>query len=197
MTNLRKVTVIEGDGVGKEVVGSAVELLEIMKTPVEWEFCLAGAEVFKQGDATGVPQKTIDSINRTKIVLKGPLETPVGFGERSANGTLRKLFETYANVRPVFELPGIKTPFSGRGIDLVVVRENIEDLYTGVEYMQTPSVAETLKIVTRKGSEKIIRFAFELARAEGRKKVHCATKANIMKLTEGLFKKVFEDFQSK
>ncbi len=116
----------------------------------------------------------------------------MGFGEKSANVTLRKLFETYGNIRPVHELPGIRTPYSGRGIDFVVVRENIEDLYAGIEHMQTPDVAQALKIITRKGSEKIIRLAFELARAEGRK-VTCATKANILKLTEGLFKRVFEE----
>jgi isocitrate dehydrogenase len=106
---------------------------------------------------------------------------------------LRKLFETYANVRPVRELPGVKTPYSGRGIDLVVVRENVEDLYAGIEHMQTPGVAQTLKLISRKGSEKIARFAFELARAEGRASVACATKANIMKFTEGMLKRAFEE----
>ncbi len=125
-------------------------------------------------------------------MLKGPLETPVGFGEKSANVTLRKLFETYANVRPVRELPGVKTPYSGRGIDLVMVRENVEDLYAGIEYMQTPGVAEALKLISVKGCEKIARFAFEYARSEHRTQVTCATKANIMKLSEGTLKRVFE-----
>ena len=127
------------------------------------------------------------------MALKGPLETPVGYGEKSANVTLRALFETYANVRPVRRIPGVETLFSSRPIDFVVVRENLEDLYAGIEYMQTSSVAEALKLITYKGSEQVIRFAFELARAESRKTVHCATKANILKLTEGLFKRVFED----
>src|SRR5439155_16445328 len=113
----------------------------------------AGAEGFKKGIASGGPQEKMDSIVRTKDALKGPLETPVGFGEKSANVTLRKLFETYANVRPVREMPGVKTPYSGRGIDLVVVRENVEDLYAGIEYMQTPGVAECLKLISDKGSE--------------------------------------------
>src|SRR5206468_11825301 len=152
----------------------------------------AGAEVFKRGIASGVPQETMDSIGRTKVALKGPLETPVGFGEKSANVTLRKLFETYANVRPVREVPGVKTPYSGRGIDLVVVRENVEDLYAGIEYMQTPGVAECLKLISRKGCEKIVRLAFEFARAEGRKKVACATKTNIMKLTGGYLQRTLE-----
>ncbi|HEX6507029.1 MAG TPA: NADP-dependent isocitrate dehydrogenase, partial [Chloroflexota bacterium] len=135
---------------------------------------------------------TIDSIRKTRVVLKGPLETPVGFGEKSANVTLRKLFETYANIRPVRELPGVPTRYRGEGIDLVVVRENVEDLYAGIEYMQTPGVAECLKIISRKGCEKIVRLAFEFARSEGRQRVHCATKSNIMKLTEGTLKRTFE-----
>src|SRR5258708_1284675 len=139
-----------------------------------------GAEVFKTGLPAGVPPETMDSITRTRVALKGPLETPVGFGEKSANVTLRKLFETYANVRPVRELPGVRTPYSGRGIDLVVVRENIEDLYAGIEHMQTPGVAQCLKLISRMGCEKIVRLAFEFARSEGRKQVHCATKPNIM-----------------
>ncbi|MBL8152043.1 MAG: isocitrate dehydrogenase, partial [Blastocatellia bacterium] len=105
----------------------------------------------------------------------------------------RKLFETYGNIRPAREFPGVKTPYSGRGIDIVVVRENVEDLYAGIEHMQTPGVAQCLKLISRKGSEKIVRLAFEFARSEGRKRVHCATKANIMKFTEGMLKRTFED----
>ena len=160
--------------------------------PIDWELHEAGAEVFSKGLPTGVPQETMDSIARTRVALKGPLETPVGFGEKSANVTLRKLFETYANVRPVREMPGVTTPYSGRGVDLVVVRENVEDLYAGIEYMQTPSVAQALKLISVKGSEKIARFAFEYARSEGRTKVACATKANIMKFSEGTMKRAFE-----
>ncbi|MBT5655066.1 MAG: isocitrate dehydrogenase, partial [Alphaproteobacteria bacterium] len=137
--------------------------------------------------------ETIDSIMRTRLCLKGPLETPVGYGERSANVTLRKLFETYGNIRPAYRLPGIDTPFTDRNIDLIVVRENVEDLYAGIEYMQTPAVAECLKLISHEGCEKISRLAFEVARSEGRKKVTCATKANIMKMTEGMLKHVFEE----
>src|SRR5918912_1607369 len=187
------VTVIPGDGIGPECVRSAQRIVEASGADLEWEERLAGAEVFRQGLPSGVPPETIESIARTRVVLKGPLETPVGYGEKSANVTLRKLFETYANVRPVRELPGVRTPHSGRGIDLVVVRENVEDLYAGIEHMQTPGVAEALKLISRKGCEKIVRFAFELARAEGRDTVHCATKANIMKLSEGLLKRTFEE----
>ncbi len=187
------VTVIPGDGIGPECVDATKRIIEATGAPIAWEERYAGESVFKQGIASGVPTETIESIHKTRCVLKGPLGTPVGFGEKSANVTLRKLFETYANVRPVREFPGVKTPYSGRGIDLVVVRENVEDLYAGIEHMQTPGVAQCLKLISRKGCEKIVRFAFEFARAEGRKSVACATKSNIMKLTEGTLKRTFED----
>ncbi|HEY7660488.1 MAG TPA: NADP-dependent isocitrate dehydrogenase [Actinomycetota bacterium] len=186
------VTLIPGDGIGPECVTAARRIIEAAGVPIAWEEHAAGAEVFRRGLPSGVPTETMDSISRTRVALKGPLETPVGFGEKSANVTLRKLFETYANVRPVREMPGVRTPYSGRGIDLVIVRENVEDLYAGIEYMQTPGVAEALKLISVKGSEKIARFAFEYARSEGRTKVACATKANIMKLSEGTLKRVFE-----
>jgi isocitrate dehydrogenase len=187
------VTLIPGDGIGPEVVGAARRILEAADAPLDWEQHDAGASVFRRGIASGVPADTIDSIARTRVVLKGPLETPVGFGEKSANVTLRKLFETYGNIRPVRELPGVPTPYTGRGIDLIVVRENVEDLYAGIEHMQTPDVAQCLKLISRPGCERIVRLAFEVARAEGRKSVVCATKANIMKLTEGMLKRVFEE----
>jgi isocitrate dehydrogenase len=186
------VTFIPGDGIGPEVTGAARRIIEATGAAVAWEDREAGASVFKKGLPSGVPQETIDSIQKTKIALKGPLETPIGFGEKSANVTLRKLFETYGNIRPVRTLPGVPTPFSNKAIDLVVVRENVEDLYAGIEFMQTPGVAEALKLISRKGCEKIVRLGFEIARAEGRKKVHCATKSNIMKLTEGTLKRTFE-----
>lgn len=187
------VTVIAGDGVGPEIVAAARRVVDATGVRIAWEDALGGAAVFKAGDSSGVPMDTRASIERTGVVLKGPLETPVGFGEKSANVTLRKLFETYANVRPARELPGVPTRYRGEGVDMVIVRENIEDLYAGIEHLQTPDVAQCLKLISRKGSEKIIRYAFELARREGRTKVTCATKANIMKLTEGLFKRVFEE----
>jgi isocitrate dehydrogenase len=186
------VTLIPGDGIGPECIDATRRIVEAAGAPIDWELADAGADVFKKGIASGVPQETMDSIGRTKVALKGPLETPVGFGEKSANVTLRKLFETYANVRPVREMPGVKTPYSGRGIDLVVVRENVEDLYAGIEYMQTPGVAQALKLISAKGSERIARFAFEYARSEGRTKVACATKANILKFSEGEMKRAFE-----
>jgi isocitrate dehydrogenase len=191
--NGRKVTLIPGDGIGPEVMVSVRRILDAAEVPIEWEECEAGAEVFRRGITSGVPRETVDSIAGTRVALKGPLETPVGYGGKSANVTLRKLFEMFGNIRRSRELPGVLTPFSGRGIDLVVVRENVEDLYAGIEHMQTPSVAQCLKIMTRKGCEKIVRLAFEFARSQSRTQVTCATKANIMKLTEGLLKRTFEE----
>ncbi len=193
MTKNHTITLIQGDGIGPEVTGATRKIIDATGVKINWEICEAGAQVFKKGLSTGVPQETVDSIMRNKIALKGPLETPVGHGEKSANVTLRKMFETYGNIRPVREFPGVATPFSGRNVDLVIVRENVEDLYAGIEHMQTPNVAQCLKLISKQGCEKIIRLAFEFARAEGRKMVHCATKANIMKATEGLMKRTFEE----
>jgi isocitrate dehydrogenase len=189
----RKITVLPGDGIGPEVVESALNIIKASGVAVEFEICEAGARAFQKGIVIGIPKETIESIERTRVVLKGPLETPIGFGNRSANVNLRTLFETYGNIRPVRELPGVETAFTGRNLDIVIVRENIEDLYAGIEYMQTPGVAEGLKLISREGCEKIIKLAYAYALAEGRKSVHCATKANIMKLTEGLFQRTFEE----
>ena len=187
------ITVIPGDGIGPECVNATLAIIKAAGVQLEFEERHAGESVFKQGIASGVPQDTIESIRKTRCVLKGPLGTPVGYGEKSANVTLRKLFETYGNIRPVRELPGVTTPYSGRNIDLVVVRENVEDLYANIEHMQTPGVAQCLKLISKKGCEKIVRLAFEFARSEGRKSVACATKSNIMKLTEGMLKRTFEE----
>src|SRR5438552_1551503 len=189
----RKITVLPGDGIGPEVVDSALAIINATGVAVEFEKCEAGARAFQKGIVTGIPKETIQSIERTKVVLKGPLETPIGYGNRSANVTLRTLFETYGNIRPVRELPGVQTAFTGRALDIVIVRENIEDLYAGIEYMQTPGVAESLKLISREGCEKIVKLAFAFAIAEGRKAVHCATKSNILKLTEGLLQHTFEE----
>ena len=188
----RTVTVIPGDGIGPECVNAAIDIVNAVGVNIDWEERHAGERIFEAGVASGVPEDTIESINRTRVVLKGPLGTPVGYGEKSANVTLRKLFETYGNIRPVRELPGVTTRYSGSGIDLVVVRENVEDLYAGIEHMQTPGVAQCLKLISRKGCDKIVRLAFEFARSEGRRSVACATKSNIMKLTEGELKRSFE-----
>jgi isocitrate dehydrogenase len=190
--NAKTVTLIYGDGIGPEVVGATRKIIEASGVPLTWDICEAGAAVFKKGLPSGVPLETIESIKKTRVLLKGPLETPVGYGENSANVTLRKLFETFANIRPVKEFPNIPSPYQDRNVDFVIIRENVEDLYAGIEYMQTPGTAETLKLITRKGCEKIVRLAFEFVRSEGRKSLHCATKANIMKFSEGLLKRTFE-----
>ncbi|HEY4955029.1 MAG TPA: NADP-dependent isocitrate dehydrogenase [Gemmatimonadaceae bacterium] len=189
----KKITVIPGDGIGPEVTTAALKVVAATGVSIEPEVRPAGATVFARGIDSGVPPETVESIEQTKVVLKGPLETPIGHGNKSANVTLRTLFETFANLRPVRELPGVHTPFTGRKLDIVIVRENIEDLYTGIEYMQTPGVAQALKIISRSGCEKIVELAFEFAMAAGRKRVHCATKANILKLTEGMLQRTFED----
>ncbi|MEZ6212559.1 MAG: isocitrate/isopropylmalate family dehydrogenase, partial [Phycisphaerales bacterium] len=189
----QKVTMIAGDGVGQEVADATKAILKAAGARIDWEDAVAGKKAFDAGIASGVPNDTIESLQRTRVALKGPLETPVGHGGKSANVTLRKLFEMYGNIRPCRELPNVQGPFAGRGIDLIIVRENVEDLYAGIEHMQSPGVAQALKLISRKGCEKIIRLAFELATSLGRKKVSCSTKANIMKLTEGMLKRTFED----
>ncbi|MGP1309081.1 MAG: NADP-dependent isocitrate dehydrogenase [Phycisphaerales bacterium] len=186
------VTMIAGDGIGPEVAAATKRIVEASGVRIDWEDAVAGAEAFKAGVGSGVPKDTLASIEKNKVALKGPLETPVGHGGKSANVTLRKLFELYGNIRPCKEMPGIGGPFAGRGIDLIVVRENVEDLYAGIEHMQTPSVAQCLKLISHKGCEKISRLALNLARAEDRKSVHYAHKANIMKASEGMLKRTFE-----
>jgi isocitrate dehydrogenase len=186
------VTIIPGDGIGPEVTRAAVELIAAAGGSLEPEYVDAGEIAFSRGVTSGVPQETIESIARTKVVLKGPLGTPVGFGNKSANVTLRKFFETFANIRPARELPGVPSAFAGRGIDLVIVRENVEDLYAGIEHMQTPNVAQCLKLISRIGCRRVAQAAFAFAESQGRSSVVVATKANIMKLTEGMFKREFE-----
>ena len=186
------VVVIPGDGIGPEVTDAVITILSAVAPTIEWQPADAGLAMFSKGVASGVPRATLDAISKASVVLKGPLATPVGYGGKSANVTLRKGFELYGNVRPIRMLPGIGGPFADRAIDLVIVRENVEDLYAGIEHMQTPDVAQCLKLVSRMGCEKIARLAFAVARADGRRQVHCATKANIMKLTEGMMKRTFE-----
>ena len=192
ITSRIPVTLIPGDGIGPECVEAACRIIEAAGAPSSGNRRRRAPRSSSRASPRACRRRRWIRSPRTRVALKGPLETPVGFGEKSANVTLRKLFETYANVRPVREMPGVTTPYSGRGIDLVMVRENVEDLYAGIEYMQTPGVAQALKLISVKGSEKIARFAFEYARSEGRTQVACATKANIMKFSEGTMKRVFE-----
>src|ERR1700712_2931538 len=187
-TRTYPVTLIPGDGIGPEVTDAVVRILEAAgeATGVKfaWERFAAGAEAFaKQGEY--IPKELSESIERTKVGLKGPVTTPIGGGFASINVTLRKQFELYANFRPIKNLPGTQTRYPG--VDLVIVRENTEDLYVGLEHEVVPGVVESLKIVTEKASTRIAKFAFEYARKHGRKKIHAIHKANIMKMSDGLF----------
>ncbi len=188
----RQITVISGDGIGQEVVDATLKILESASAPITWQQCHAGEKVFKQGISTGVPVETLANIEKTKVVLKGPLTTPVGYGERSANVFLRKSFGLFANIRPVKQYPNIPSIFKNTPIDMVVIRENIEDLYAGIEYYHQPGIAQSIKLVTQMGCDYINTFAFEYAKQTNRRSLHCATKANILKTTEGMMKKSFE-----
>jgi isocitrate dehydrogenase len=192
-----KAVALPGDGIGPEIMEATQRILVAGGARIDWTICEAGASANAKGAASGLPGETLDEIAKAGLVLKGPLETGIGAGGKSANVTLRKHFELYANVRPARRLPGVITPYMDRNIDLVVVRENVEDLYAGIEHMQTPDVAQCLKLITRAGSTKIAEAAFALAKAEGRKRVTVASKANIMKLSEGLFKQACEDVAAK
>jgi isocitrate dehydrogenase (NAD+) len=190
-----KVTLIPGDGIGSEITAAVVRIIEATGVEMEWESYIAGAEALSRfGDP--LPEPVLDSIRRNKVALKGPLTTPVGTGFASVNVRLRKTLDLYANLRPVRNLPGLVTPFGN--LDMIVVRENTEDLYSGLEHIVVPGVVESIKIITEKASTRIARFAFEYARREGRKKVTAIHKANIMKLSDGLFldcfRKVAADF---
>ncbi|MGB9792406.1 MAG: isocitrate/isopropylmalate dehydrogenase family protein [Thermacetogeniaceae bacterium] len=178
------VTLIPGDGIGPDVTRAARIVLDAVGVGIEWEVVEAGEAVIEKY-GTPLPGEVLESIRRNKVALKGPLTTPVGTGFRSVNVALRKELDLYANVRPAKNLP--KVPSRYEGVDIVVVRENTEDLYAGVEHMVGKDAAESIKIITREGSRRIVRFAFELARREGRRKVTAVHKANIMKCTDGLF----------
>jgi isocitrate dehydrogenase (NAD+) len=183
-----KITLIPGDGIGPEVSGAVVSILEAAGAATgvgfEWHRHDAGADAFEK---TGeyIPKALYESIEENRVALKGPVTTPIGGGFASINVTLRQKFELFANFRPVKSLPGLKTNYPN--IDLVIVRENMEDLYAGLEHIVVPGVVQALKIITEKGSTRIAKFAFDYARKHGRKKIHAIHKANIMKLSDGLF----------
>jgi isocitrate dehydrogenase (NAD+) len=189
----RVVTLIPGDGIGPEVIAAAVTVIEQAGVKIRWDEQLAGMTAFKRV-GNPVPDALIKSLRQTGVALKGPLETRVGEGYRSINVYLRKTFNLYANLRPVHSFKGVHTPF--RDVDLVVVRENTEDLYAGLEHQITPGVVESIKVITAKASRRIARFAFEYARREGRACVTSIHKANIMKLSDGLFLKCAREISS-
>jgi len=178
------ITLIPGDGIGPEVIGAAKMVLEASGVNINWEIVEAGEKAI-QKYGTPLPNYVIDSIKKNKVTLKGPITTPVGAGFRSVNVALRQALKLYANVRPVKSYKGVPSRYTD--VDLVIVRENTEGLYAGIEHMIGEDAAESIKIITRKASERIARFAFELARREERRKVTAVHKANIMKYTDGLF----------
>ena len=178
------ITLIPGDGIGPEVTEAVVRIFKVANVDITWERHDAGVTAFKRYNQS-LPGQLLDSIRRNKVALKGPVTTPIAEGFTSVNVGLRKALDLYANLRPVRNLPGVQTRFSG--VDLVIVRENTEDLYAGLEHQIVPGVVESLKIITEKASTRISQFAFEHARARGRKRVTAIHKANIMKLSDGLF----------
>ncbi len=189
------ITLIPGDGIGPQVTKVAKMILEASGVEINWEIVEAGEKVIEKY-GTPLPDYVIDSIKRNKVALKGPVTTPVGTGFRSINVALRKALDLYANVRPIKSYKGVPSRYEG--VDLVVVRENTEGLYSGIEHKVGEDAAESIKIITRKASERIAKFAFELARKEEKKKVTAVHKANIMKYTDGLFldcaKKISQEY---
>ena len=184
------ITLIPGDGIGPEVSSAVVRIIEASGAEVQWETHYAGAQALEKFGNT-LPEDLLESIGRNKVALKGPITTPVGKGFTSVNVGLRKKLDLYANLRPVRALPNV--PCRYPELDLVVVRENTESLYAGLEHVVVPGVVESIKIITEKASTRIARYAFEYARREGRKKVTAVHKANIMKLSDGLFLECFRN----
>src|ERR687895_1312621 len=185
---MHRITLIPGDGIGPEVASNVVRILEASGVEIQWETHYAGAQALEKFGDT-LPQELLESIKRNRVAIKGPITTPVGKGFTSVNVGLRKTLDLYANLRPVRALPNV--PCRYPELDLVVVRENTESLYAGLEHVVVPGVVESLKIITEKASTRIARYAFEFARREGRKKVTAVHKANIMKLSDGLFMDCF------
>jgi len=178
------VTLIPGDGTGPELTQALETVIAATGVPIEWERRDAGVDVMEEY-GTPLPEQVLESVRRNKVAIKGPITTPVGSGFRSVNVALRKELDLYACLRPAESLKGVRSRYED--IDLVIVRENTEDLYAGIEHMVGADAAESIKIITRKGSERIVRFAFEYARTHDRRKVTAVHKANIMKCTDGLF----------
>lgn len=181
-----KVTLIPGDGIGPEVIGAARKIIDASGANIQWDVVKAGGAVMEEFE-TPLPEYVLESIKRNKVALKGPITTPVGKGFKSVNVTLRQTLNLYSNVRPIKTYEGIKSRYEN--VDLVIFRENTEDLYAGIEHMINDEIAESIKIISKKASDRIVREAFEYARKNNRKKVSAVHKANIMKLTDGLFLK--------
>ena len=192
---MRTITLINGDGIGPEISDAVVKIIEASGLKIDWDIQTAGEDVIT-AEGTPLPKRVLDSIRKNKVALKAPVTTPIGKGFRSVNVQLRKELDLYANLRPCKNLPSVKTRFDN--VDIVVIRENTEDLYAGIERQVDSDTAESIKLITRKASERICRFAFDYAVKNNRKEVCVVTKANIMKLSDGLFldsyRKVAEDY---
>ena len=192
---MRTITMINGDGIGPEISESVMRIISASGLNINWDIQTAGEDVIKQ-EGTPLPLRVIDSIKRNKVALKAPVTTPIGKGFRSVNVQLRKSLDLYANLRPCKNLPSVKTRYDN--VDIVVVRENTEDLYAGIEKQVDEDTAESIKIITRKASERICKFAFDYAVKNNRKEVCVVTKANIMKLSDGLYlecyRKIAQDY---
>ena len=192
---MKQVTLIKGDGIGPEITDSVVKIINAAGVAIDWDVQIAGADVIEE-EGTPLPKRVLDSVKRTGIALKSPVTTPIGKGFRSVNVQLRKELDLYANLRPCYNLPSIKTRYDK--VDIVVVRENTEDLYAGIERQVDEDTAESIKIITRKASERIAKFAFDYAVKNNRKEVCVVTKANICKLSDGLFldsaRKIAKDY---
>ena len=192
---MTRITLINGDGIGPEISDAVVQIIDASGLKLDWELQTAGADVIDK-EGTPLPDRVLESIKRNKIALKAPVTTPIGKGFKSVNVQLRKALDLYANLRPCKNLPNVKTKFDN--VDIVVVRENTEDLYAGIERKVNEDTAESIKVITRKASERICKFAFDYAHKNKRKEVCVVTKANIMKLSDGLFldcyRKVAENY---
>lgn len=192
MSKTHLVTVAKGDGIGPEIMDACVRVLDASGAKISWEEIEIGEKLYLSGVSSGIRPESWSSLRRTKVFYKAPITTPQGGGVKSLNVTVRKTFGLFANIRPCFSLaPFVDTRFPN--MDVVIIRENEEDLYAGIEHRQTADVYQCLKLITRPGTERIVRYAFEFARKNGRKKVSCFTKDNIMKLTDGLFHKIFDE----
>lgn len=186
----RRVALLPGDGIGPEITDATVSILEAVGFQADWVRLEAGLGAVEKGKPP-VPPETVDAIREIGVALKGPTTTPSGGGHASANVTLRRALDLFANVRPARAIPGVRGPYEGKDIDLVIVRENTEGLYSGIEFQPHPDMAQAVKVVTRPGTQRLVRYSFEMALAQGRKRVTAVHKANIMKMTDGMFLEEF------
>lgn len=190
---MKTITLINGDGIGPEITEAVVKILKASGAKINWDWQTAGADVIED-EGTPLPPRVLESIKVNKVALKAPVTTPIGSGFRSVNVQLRRALDLYANVRPCKNIPGVKAKYEN--VDLVIIRENTEGLYSGLEHMIDKNTAETIKLITRKASDRICRYAFEFAVKHKRKQVCVATKANICKLSDGLFLECFRNVAS-